>query len=110
MALTPEQQKATEIGRKLGLLKGSETATGGLLAARLKDAGPAMQAKYNQAAQSGGASASSLYPVSKPADFDEAYYLANNADVKAAVDQGIFSSGYDHYTQAGQGEGRLETV
>lgn len=39
--------------------------------------------------------------------FDENYYLANNSDVKAAVDAGTFSSGRQHFEQYGLAEGRV---
>jgi FKBP-type peptidyl-prolyl cis-trans isomerase len=38
--------------------------------------------------------------------FDEHYYLMANPDVAAAVAAGKFASGYDHYIQFGQFEGR----
>ncbi|NER82201.1 MAG: hypothetical protein F6K42_22095, partial [Leptolyngbya sp. SIO1D8] len=38
--------------------------------------------------------------------FDETYYLANNPGVAAAVSQGAFSSGYDHFVTFGWQEGR----
>jgi hypothetical protein len=38
--------------------------------------------------------------------FDEHYYLATNADVSAAVAAGTIATGYDHYLQYGQYEGR----
>jgi hypothetical protein len=39
--------------------------------------------------------------------FDENYYLANNSDVKSAVDAGTFSSGRQHFEQFGLAEGRV---
>jgi len=44
--------------------------------------------------------------VSQNSLFDEHYYLATNPDVAAAVAAGKFGSGYDHYVQYGQFEGR----
>jgi hypothetical protein len=38
--------------------------------------------------------------------FDENYYLATNPDVAAAVADGEFATGYDHYIKYGQFEGR----
>jgi formylglycine-generating enzyme required for sulfatase activity len=38
--------------------------------------------------------------------FDEHYYLQENPDVAAAVADGRFATGYDHYIQYGQFEGR----
>jgi hypothetical protein len=38
--------------------------------------------------------------------FDEHYYLATNPDVAAAVAKGEFATGYDHYIEFGQYEGR----
>jgi hypothetical protein len=38
--------------------------------------------------------------------FDEHYYLEMNPDVAAAVSAGIFATGYDHYVEYGQYEGR----
>jgi uncharacterized repeat protein (TIGR03803 family) len=38
--------------------------------------------------------------------FDEHYYLATNPDVASAVAAGAFATGYDHYIQYGQFEGR----
>jgi len=39
-------------------------------------------------------------------DFDEGFYLLNNPDVAAAVAGGVFSSGWAHYVDFGQAEGR----
>lgn len=39
--------------------------------------------------------------------FDESFYLANNPDVSAAVNAGIFSSGLQHFQLAGLAEGRV---
>jgi hypothetical protein len=39
-----------------------------------------------------------------PTTFDEQYYLESNPDVKKAVDQGVYKSGADHYTQYGYNE------
>jgi hypothetical protein len=41
-----------------------------------------------------------------PFAFDEAYYQYQNPDVAAAVASGQFPSGYAHYQQYGQNEGR----
>lgn len=41
--------------------------------------------------------------------FDEAFYLASNPDVAAAVARGEFSSGLEHFQRFGQAEGRLGT-
>ncbi|MGD1932183.1 MAG: beta strand repeat-containing protein [Leptolyngbyaceae cyanobacterium] len=38
--------------------------------------------------------------------FDEIYYLAQNPDIAAAVAQGTFATGYDHFVQFGITEGR----
>ena len=38
--------------------------------------------------------------------FDEAFYLAQNPDVAAAVERGEFSSGEEHFIRFGQAEGR----
>jgi hypothetical protein len=38
--------------------------------------------------------------------FDDHYYLMENPDVAAAVAAGTFATGYDHYIQFGQFEGR----
>lgn len=40
-------------------------------------------------------------------EFDEAYYLAQNPDVSAAVKAGVFQSGIEHYQKHGKCEGRL---
>ncbi|TKJ75252.1 radical SAM protein [Pseudomonas sp. CFBP13508] len=40
-------------------------------------------------------------------DFDEAQYLRLNDDVRVAVSNGSFSSGYQHYVLCGRLEGRL---
>lgn len=40
------------------------------------------------------------------APFNEQYYLNSNPDVAAAVQNGDFTSGLDHYNQYGQSEGR----
>jgi hypothetical protein len=44
-----------------------------------------------------------------PLAFDEAYYLEINPDVRAAVEDKIFRSGYEHYVRHGKAEGRLPT-
>jgi uncharacterized repeat protein (TIGR03803 family) len=44
--------------------------------------------------------------VSQNSLFDEHYYLATNPDVAAAVADGEFATGYDHYIKYGQYEGR----
>ncbi len=41
-----------------------------------------------------------------PPGWQERAYLAANPDVAAAVRDGFFASGYDHYQAAGQREGR----
>ncbi len=43
---------------------------------------------------------------SAPIGFDEQYYLATNPDVAAAVRNGEFASGYQHFLEYGQYEGR----
>lgn len=45
---------------------------------------------------------SNLYPF-----FDEGDYLAFNQDVRVAVNQGSFESGFDHYLRFGQFENRV---
>lgn len=52
-ALNPEQQRATTLGRQLGLLKANETATGGLLQQRLEATNPDIQQLYNETWASG---------------------------------------------------------
>lgn len=42
----------------------------------------------------------------KEQQFKETEYLAENSDVAAAVRQGIFSSGHEHYEKHGKSEGR----
>ena len=44
--------------------------------------------------------------LSPPRDFDEAGYLAANADVAARVARGEFGSGFDHFVKFGRAEGR----
>lgn len=44
-----------------------------------------------------------------PLAFDEAYYLDANPDVRAAVEDRIFRSGYEHYIRHGKAEGRRPT-
>jgi uncharacterized repeat protein (TIGR03803 family) len=44
--------------------------------------------------------------ISQNSLFDEHYYLATNPDVAAAVADGKFATGYDHYIEYGQYEGR----
>jgi uncharacterized repeat protein (TIGR03803 family) len=44
--------------------------------------------------------------VSQNSLFDEHYYLETNPDVAAAVAKGTIATGYDHYIQFGQFEGR----
>lgn len=38
--------------------------------------------------------------------FNESYYLANNPDVREAVESGLVASGLDHFLQFGEAEGR----
>lgn len=38
--------------------------------------------------------------------YNEAYYLANNPDVAIAVNQGLIGTGWQHFNQYGQSEGR----
>jgi 2',3'-cyclic-nucleotide 2'-phosphodiesterase (5'-nucleotidase family) len=38
--------------------------------------------------------------------YDETYYLSENPDVQAGVNDGVFESGYEHYTRFGLFEGR----
>lgn len=45
-------------------------------------------------------------PLMPPPDFDEQAYLGSHADIRAAVEQGRFASGYDHYIKFGKAEGR----
>lgn len=42
--------------------------------------------------------------------FDEAFYLAANPDVAAAVEAGALRSGWEHYQAYGKAEGRMATV
>jgi GT2 family glycosyltransferase/glycosyltransferase involved in cell wall biosynthesis len=46
-------------------------------------------------------------PPGVPDDFDEAGYLSLYPDVAEAVQAGLFSSGYEHWSQFGEAEGRL---
>lgn len=48
----------------------------------------------------------SLRPLAPPPDFDEPAYLRDNPDVRAAVQGGRFSSGFEHYWLHGRSEGR----
>lgn len=54
--------------------------------------------------------ADQLVAVGKPTFFNEEYYLAHNVDVAAAVSSGALPSGYAHWQQYGQREGRLSTT
>lgn len=54
--------------------------------------------------RSSGAVASRATPV--PATYNEAAYLANNPDVKKAVDEGVMPSGLWHFMKYGKNEGR----
>ena len=42
-------------------------------------------------------------------NFSEKEYLATNPDVRAAVDQGLFQYGYEHFVRYGQYENRVAT-
>ena len=42
-------------------------------------------------------------------EFDEAWYLTTYPDVAAAVRDGRFASGYEHYVREGWREGRRPT-
>ncbi len=46
----------------------------------------------------------------EPLPFDEAYYLATHPDVAAAVANGLFTSGLDHFHRCGRREGRRSRV
>ena len=48
-------------------------------------------------------------PPEVPLAFDEVYYLSANPDVRAAVEDKIFRSGYEHYIKHGKDEGRSPT-
>lgn len=41
-----------------------------------------------------------------PAEFDEEYYLEANDDVRAAVEDRLFRSGYEHYLSLGRYQSR----
>jgi len=56
--------------------------------------------------RSAGASEQSSIPLR----FDENYYLNQNPEVREAVEAGLFSSGFDHYIQVGQFQGRLTSA
>jgi hypothetical protein len=47
-----------------------------------------------------------LAGATPPAEWRERAYLAANPDVAAAVREGVFESGYEHYRLAGLREGR----
>ena len=47
------------------------------------------------------------YEIVSAENFDEGQYLRLNDDVRVAVSQGAFSSGYQHYLLCGRLEGRL---
>lgn len=47
-----------------------------------------------------------VFPVKPPLNWDEKAYLAANPDVKAAVDGGFVSSGFEHWQRRGVLEGR----
>lgn len=51
-----------------------------------------------------------IVAIGKPSLFNEDYYLAHNLDVAAAVSSGAISSGFAHWQQYGQREGRLSTT
>jgi hypothetical protein len=59
-----------------------------------------------------GASEGRLRPSINPGEilgtllFEESFYLNNNGDVAAAVQNGQFQSGFEHYIVVGQSEGR----
>jgi hypothetical protein len=44
-----------------------------------------------------------------PLHFDEQYYLEANPDVKAAVEDRVYRSGFEHYERHGRAEGRNPT-
>lgn len=48
--------------------------------------------------------------TSNPILFNEAYYLAQNPDVAAAVMAGLFGSGIEHWNQYGKSEGRVSSA
>ncbi len=47
-----------------------------------------------------------LNPQRRFPEFNEAWYLAANPDVKAAIMSGEFSSGYEHWLRTGSAQGR----
>jgi len=47
-----------------------------------------------------------VLPFKIPPDWDEEGYLAENPDVKAAIDSGLVSSGFEHWRRTGALEGR----
>jgi glucose/arabinose dehydrogenase len=70
---------------------------------------------YARLAESGFAGAIDYTPVTLgnlPSDrlYDEAYYLNLYPDIKAAVDSGVLRSGYEHFINFGQYEGRNPSI
>ncbi len=57
-----------------------------------------------------GKDGASFDAIIAPPDFDETYYLRQNPDVAAAVNEGRLASGYDHYVRYGRREGRNRPV
>ena len=51
--------------------------------------------------------AGTMLPNAANAGFDEAWYLAQNPGVAAAVRAGGFATGWDHFVQHGKAEGRV---
>jgi len=60
--LSSEQIRATNLGRSMGLLSATETATNGLLASRLAAAGADTKARYDQLWTSGASTANQSLP------------------------------------------------
>ncbi|MFM9863058.1 MAG: glycosyltransferase family 2 protein [Micropepsaceae bacterium] len=77
--------------------------------------GPARPADLDRAAATLlkdqlGKDGTALGAFAIPPDFDETYYLRQNPDVAAAVNEGRLTSGYDHYIRYGRREGRNRPV
>lgn len=45
--------------------------------------------------------------MTQPILFNEAFYLAQNPDVKAAVQAGVYKTGFQHWQAYGATEGRV---
>jgi len=66
-----------------------------------------LNANSGVTAQQASAAISGAGITAQAPEFDESFYLANNPDIQAALNNGAIASAYSHYQQYGASEGRF---